>query len=304
MALQERRVIVIEAAERSETQKLRVAAYCRVSSDSSDQLNSFMAQTHYYTDLITQNPNWIMADIYADEGISGTSAGRRPRQRLLADCRAGKVDRILVKSISRFARNTLDCIQTVRELKQLGIAVEFEKEDIRELARTLGLPCADSPDSMEICFIPSGDYAAFIEARGMAGKSGRFIGPDGQDLGPHQGVLRYTLGQRKGLGIALGKPAFVKAIRENGDVVLGWAGEEFFSGMTLQNICTPTGEPLPAGEYLVKVRSAAEPVPCLFDGKATVRFAQPARAPAPGQSAVFYSGDVILGGGFIRESLF
>lgn len=180
---------------------------------------------------------------------------------------------------------------------------EFEKEDIRELAHALGLPCADSPDSMEICFIPGGDHAAFIEARGMAGKPGRFIGPDGQDLGPHQGVLRYTLGQRKGLGIALGKPAFVKAIRENGDVVLGWAGEEFFSGMTLQNICTPTGEPLPAGEYLVKVRSAAEPVPCLFDGKATVRFARPARAPAPGQSAVFYQGDVILGGGFIRESL-
>ena len=86
-------------------------------------------------------------------------------------------------------------------------------------------------------------------------------------------------------------------------MVLGWAGEEYISGKTLQNSCTPPGEPLPAGEYLVKVRSAAEPVPCLFDGKATVRFAQPARAPAPGQSAVFYSGEVIQGGGGMRESL-
>lgn len=180
---------------------------------------------------------------------------------------------------------------------------EFEKEDIRELARALGLPCADSPDSMEICFIPDGDYAAFIEGRGMAGKPGRFIGPDGQDLGPHQGVLHYTLGQRKGLGLALGRPAFIKAILQNGDVQLGWAGEEFFSGMTLTEICTPTGKPLPAGSYLVKVRSAAQPVPCQFDGEATVRFDEPARAPAPGQSAVFYQSDVIVGGGFISESI-
>ena len=118
----------------------------------------------------------------------------------------------------------------------------LKKKDIRELARALGLPCADSPDSMEICFIPSRDYAAFI-GQGMAGKPGRFIGPDGQDLGPHQGVLRYTLGQRKGLGIALGKPTAVKAIRENGDVVLGWAGEEFFSGMALQTSAPPPASP-------------------------------------------------------------
>lgn len=131
LALQERKVIVIEAAERPETQKLRVAAYCRVSSDSSDQLNSFMAQTHYYTDLITQNSNWIMADIYADEGISGTSAGKRPEfQRLLADCRRGRVNRILVKSISRFARNTKECLETIRSLKAIGVGVWFEEQNI------------------------------------------------------------------------------------------------------------------------------------------------------------------------------
>ena len=180
---------------------------------------------------------------------------------------------------------------------------EFEKEDVRQMARDAALPCADAPDSMEICFIPDGDYAAFIEGRGLAGKEGHFIAPDGADLGPHKGVLRYTLGQRKGLGLALGKPAFVKAIRENGDVALGWAGEEFFGGMRLSDVCTPDGAPLPAGHYEVKVRSAAAPVGCTFDGETLVRFDEPARAPAPGQSAVFYGGDAVVGGGFIAEAL-
>ena len=130
-ALQERKVIVIEAAKRPEAQKLRVAAYCRVSSDSSDQLNSFMAQTRYYTDLISSNGSWTMADIYADEGISGTSIEKRPEfQRLLADCRRGRVDRILVKSISRFARNTKECLKTIRSLKAIGVGVCFEEQNI------------------------------------------------------------------------------------------------------------------------------------------------------------------------------
>lgn len=114
-----------------QAKKLRVAAYARVSSDSADQLNSFATQVDYYTSYIQSKEEWEFAGLYADEAVSGTTADKRDDfQRLLADCRAGKIDRILVKSISRFARNTLDCIQTVRELKQLGVAVEFEKEDI------------------------------------------------------------------------------------------------------------------------------------------------------------------------------
>ena len=114
-----------------QVKKLRVAAYARVSSDSTDQLNSFATQVDYYTSYIQSKDEWEFAGLYADEAVSGTTADKRSDfQRLLADCRAGKIDRILVKSISRFARNTIDCIQTVRELKQLGIAVEFEKEDI------------------------------------------------------------------------------------------------------------------------------------------------------------------------------
>ena len=91
----------------------RVAAYARVSSDSADQLNSFATQVAYYTDFIQSKDEWEFAGLYADEAVSGTTADKRDDfQRLLADCRAGKIDRILVKSISRFARNTLDCLQT------------------------------------------------------------------------------------------------------------------------------------------------------------------------------------------------
>lgn len=130
-ALKEKRVIVIEATEQQETKKLRVAAYARVSSDSSDQLNSFMAQMNYYSELISGHDDWAMADIYADEGITGTSVEKRSEfQRLLSDCRRGRIDKILVKSISRFARNTKECLETIRTLKAIGVGVYFEEQNI------------------------------------------------------------------------------------------------------------------------------------------------------------------------------
>ena len=102
-----------------------------VSSDSEDQLNSFAAQNRYYTELISCKAEWRMVDIYADEGITGTSVAKRDDfQRMMADCRRGLIDQILVKSISRFARNTKDCLQNIRELKELGVNVRFEREGI------------------------------------------------------------------------------------------------------------------------------------------------------------------------------
>ena len=125
------RVIKIEVSEKPQNVRLRVAAYTRVSSDSDDQLNSFAAQNRYYTELISSKPEWRMVDLYADEGITGTSAEKRKDfQRMMADCRRGLIDQILVKSISRFARNTRDCLQSIRELKTLGVNVRFEREGI------------------------------------------------------------------------------------------------------------------------------------------------------------------------------
>jgi len=130
-ALKNKRVIVIEATEQQEEKILKVAAYARVSSDSSDQLNSFMAQMNYYSELISTHEGWSMADIYADEGITGTSAEKRLEfQRLLSDCRKGRIDKILVKSISRFARNTKECLETIRFLKSIGVGVYFEEQNI------------------------------------------------------------------------------------------------------------------------------------------------------------------------------
>ena len=131
LALNRNKVIVIQPAERVETQKLRVAAYARVSTDSTDQANSFLAQIEHYQRLIAANENWTIIDVYADRGISGTSAAKRPDfQRMLTDCRQGRIDKILVKSISRFARNTKECLEIVRELKVIGVGVCFEEQNI------------------------------------------------------------------------------------------------------------------------------------------------------------------------------
>lgn len=125
------RVITIAATEQPQDIRLRVAAYARVSSSSDEQLNSFAAQNRYYTELISGKDNWQLVDIYADEGITGTSIEKRDDfKRMLRDCERGLIDRILVKSISRFARNTTECLETVRSLKARGISVYFEKEGI------------------------------------------------------------------------------------------------------------------------------------------------------------------------------
>ena len=111
--------------------KIRMAAYCRVSSDSEDQLNSFMAQMRYYSDYIRSHDEMTFVDIYADEGITGTSINKRDEfKRMLKDCKNRKIDRILVKSVQRFARNSLECIESVRVLAECGVSVYFENDHI------------------------------------------------------------------------------------------------------------------------------------------------------------------------------
>lgn len=134
-----RQVIEIPARPqllRNETQPrhLRVAAYCRVSTDEDEQLTSYKAQMENYTEKINANPDWKMAGIFADEGLSGTSTKKRGEfLKLMELCKKGKIDLILTKSISRFARNTLDSISYVRALKAMGVGVAFEKENINTL---------------------------------------------------------------------------------------------------------------------------------------------------------------------------
>lgn len=130
-------IVVIPAKFREETQRtsrLKVAAYCRVSTDQEEQESSYEAQISYYTEKIGKNAEWQMAGIFADEGITGTQAKKRPEfLKMIQKCRQRKIDVILTKSLSRFARNTVDSLNYIRELKALGIAVIFEKENINTL---------------------------------------------------------------------------------------------------------------------------------------------------------------------------
>ena len=129
-----KQISTAESGTAQAVQKLRMAAYCRVSTDQEEQLLSYENQVNYCTNYISENPLYEYAGTYADEGISGTNTKKRDEfNRMIADCRAGKIDMIITKSISRFARNTLDCLNYVRELKDLGIGIIFEKENINTM---------------------------------------------------------------------------------------------------------------------------------------------------------------------------
>jgi len=178
------------------------------------------------------------------------------------------------------------------------------KEAVRETARNYGIPVADKGDSMEICFIPDKDYAGFLERRGICPPEGDFVDESGKVLGRHKGIHHYTVGMRRHLGISAGKRIYVKAIdRENNRVILADGDDVYVSRITVRavNLLTELA-PLPYA-CAAKVRYSKAVNPCIieaYDGDAmTLAFDPPVRAPAPGQSAVLYDGERVLGGGYI-----
>lgn len=182
---------------------------------------------------------------------------------------------------------------------------ELEKDEVRRIAAALGVTAASKPDSQENCFIPDNDYAGYIERHYGKSKVGQFFSPEGKPCGAHSGILHYTVGQRKGLGIALGRPVFIREIDPvTGNIFLADSGQEYFSEISLSDVTSISGEPLIEGEIQVKIRSAA--TPC--NGRLSVQgecvkvlFESPQRATAKGQSAVLYDGENVLGGGFIAD---
>lgn len=189
-----REVIVINPNTKPLHDKIRTAAYCRVSSDSDEQLASFSSQVSEYTNRILKNPDWVMVDIYADEGITGTSTKKRKEfNKLITLCKQGKVDIILTKSTSRFARNTVDCLEYTRMLKDLGVAVIFEKENINT---------ATMNSELVLSF-----YGSFAQAESESLSKNVSLG---NRYGFKQGRVRmnykYLLGYRKGDD---GKPEIV-----------------------------------------------------------------------------------------------
>ena len=138
LTMTQRKVTIIPALPKELAQarmrKLRVAAYCRVSTEEEEQQSSYEIQCSYYTEKILSHPEWELVDIFADEGITGTSTKKRDDfNRMIRMCRKGKIDLILTKSVPRFARNTLDTLNYTRMLKAMGIGVSFERENINTL---------------------------------------------------------------------------------------------------------------------------------------------------------------------------
>ena len=185
---------------------------------------------------------------------------------------------------------------------------DYEKDEIRAIAKKAGLPCAETPDSQEICFFIGTDYAGFLErnAKGKALQPGNFVSTDGRVLGQHQGLIHYTIGQRKGLGIAFGEPVFVTALKpETNEVVLGKSEDLMKTEFTVREaVFMGVGEEFAGGHFNGKIRYAKKAAPCRVtrtgEDRLSVTFEEPQRAPTPGQSFVFYDGDYVAGGGFIE----
>ena len=184
----------------------------------------------------------------------------------------------------------------------------YTKKETREMAQKLGLKVADKPESQEICFIPGNDYKAFLkEKMPNAFKKGNIVDTSGKILGEHQGVQLFTIGQRKGLGMAFGKPVYVVAINpEKNEVVVGGGDDVFARAFIADDLNFISIEELDEPMDLdIKIRytapiAKARVIP-LPDGKARVDFQKPQRAVTPGQAAVFYNGEEVVGGGTILE---
>ena len=184
----------------------------------------------------------------------------------------------------------------------------MHKSETRRIAEEQGFYNADKPDSQDICFVPDGDYAGFIARyTGHDCPAGDFVDESGHVLGQHKGIVHYTVGQRKGLGIALGRPAYVVRLNAaKNTIVLGDGADLLAPAFFVEQLCAPDVGRLLAEEALaVRIRYHAQPEPCrleiLPDGRCLVRTARPVSAVTPGQSAVFYAGPALLGGAVIAS---
>lgn len=183
---------------------------------------------------------------------------------------------------------------------------EYAKDEIRDIARRAGIMVADKPDSQEICFIPDQDYAGFIDREtGRTQEPGDFVAKDGTVLGRHKGITHYTVGQRKGLGLAMGKPVFVTEIRpEQNQVVIGSSEDVFGTSLYASRLNFMSIAGLKeAREVVAKIRYNHQGAPCTLEpageDRALCQFQEPVRAITPGQAVVFYEGDIVVGGGTI-----
>ena len=193
--------------------------------------------------------------------------------------------------------------QLAHTIMPLGV---YTKEEIRRMASKIGLPVADKPDSMEICFIPDKDYAKFIEkTTGVTVPSGNYVNTKGEVIGTHQGIIHYTVGQRKGLNLAMGHPVFVTEIRpETNEVVIGENEDVFAPALRCSHLNAMSVPAFENGmEVVAKIRYNHKGAPAVLkwlgEDELLVEFKEPQRAITPGQAVVFYQGAYVAGGGII-----
>lgn len=196
---------------------------------------------------------------------------------------------------------------TQEQLKRTLMPVgQYSKDEIRKIAEKIGLLVANKPDSQDICFVPDGDYASYIEENaGVKIPEGNFVTLDGKVLGKHKGIIHYTVGQRKGLGLSLGYPAFVLEIRpETNEVVIGTNEDSMTTTLKANRVNFMSVEDLPEPKRVfAKIRYNHKGAWCVVEktgeDEITCTFEEPQRAVTPGQAVVLYDGEYVLGGGTI-----
>lgn len=271
-------------------------------------MDDFIAQ---YKDGLTPNPclecnKYIkfgkMLDIALEKGYDKIATGHYARVEKQGD-------RFVLKRAKDLSKDQSYVLYslTQHQLSHLELPLgELTKTEIRNIAEEKGLVNANRPDSQDICFVPDGDYASFIQKTdGFKSEKGDYVDINGNVIGEHQGVIHYTIGQRKGLGIALGKPQFVidKSAEDN-RVILGDEEHLFKKEVEVRDVnFIPFDTLTNEMRVTAKLRYRHEPQPAVIyplDGeKVKIVFDEPQRAPTSGQAAVFYDGDTVVGGGKI-----
>lgn len=236
-------------------------------------------------------------------GADYIATGHYARVEQLPNGRYAIRNSVTAKKDQTYALYNLTQEQLARTLMPVGA---YTKDEIRKIAEETGLPVAHKKDSQEICFVPDNDYAGFIKnSTGKTIPKGNFVQADGKVLGEHQGIIHYTIGQRKGLNLSMGHPVFVTKIRpDTNEVVIGENEDLFINTLLCDRVNFMAIEGLEEEVRLkAKIRYNHPGAECVIspaeEGKVRVTFDQPQRAITPGQAVVFYQGEYVAGGGII-----
>ena len=236
-------------------------------------------------------------------GADYIATGHYARVEQLSDGRYAIKNSVTALKDQTYALYNLTQEQLKRTLMPVG---DYTKDEIRKMAEKIGLRIADKPDSQDICFVPDGDYASYIEANSAKKiEPGNFVLSDGTVVGQHKGIIHYTVGQRKGLGLSLGHPVFVLEIRpETNEVVVGSSEESMSYYVRANQVNFMSVEDLPEKKRVwAKIRYNHRGAWCTVEktgeDEILCTFEEPQRAITPGQAVVFYEGEYVLGGGTI-----